>query len=455
MSAAFFLPLIVSLSMASPPNHQVGTTYYRESPASASKENSRLQELYLWKTVDFKYPSDARRQEAIRSGSFKPQNNVPLGLEVWKNRIFVTFPKWRDGIPVTLATIPRDSSLTGGNRSPPFKPYPNWSWYANNNCYGMTSVLRVSVDPCGRLWVLDSGVTDIAKTTSQTCPPQLLAFDLNTDEMILRYRIPDSQAKQNSLFTNIVVDVRQGKCDKAYVYMTDSWRFGLVVYSLQEDRSWRIDHHLFYPDPIASSYTLHGVNWRWTDGIFGIALSPVDHEADDRTLLYHPMSSFREFAVPVSYIRNKTLADSNPAAFQPLGEPRATKNGHSSAQAMDRQGILFFNLVTQDSVGCWNSQQPYGYRPELLGIVGKDSVRLNFPNDLKIDHELRQSVWILSNKLSQYLYSQLDFDDYNFRILTAPTDVAVQGTVCDPNSVTVPHSYPKEQDKSGLGCQAT
>lgn len=60
MSAAFFLPLVVSLSMASPPNNQVGTTYYRESPASASKENSRLQELYLWKTVDFKYPSDAR-----------------------------------------------------------------------------------------------------------------------------------------------------------------------------------------------------------------------------------------------------------------------------------------------------------------------------------------------------------------------------------------------------------
>lgn len=394
-----------------------------------------------------------RRQEAIQSGSFKPENSLPLGLEVWKNRIFVTFPMWKAGIPVTLATIPRDPSLTGGNRSPAFKPYPNWSWHGNNNCYGMTSVFRMAVDPCGRLWILDSGVTDVANTTRQTCPPQLLIFDLNSDEIILRYRLPDDQVQQNSLFTNIVVDVRDGKCDEAYAYMTDSWRYALVVYSLQKDRSWRIAHNLFYPDPITCSYTLHGIKWRWTDGLFGLALSPVDPETGDRTLLYHPMSSFREFAVAVSFLRNKTLADSNPDAFQPLGEPRATKNGHSSAQAMDRRGVLFFNLVTQDSVGCWNSQQPYGYRPELLGIVGHDNVSLSFPNDLKIDHELHQSVWILSNRLYRYLYSKLDSNDYNYRILTAQTGAAAHGTVCDPNYVIVPSSNPVEQDiGSRLGC---
>jgi hypothetical protein len=145
------------------------------------------------------------------------------------------------------------------------------------------------------------------------------------------------------------------------------------------------------------------------------------------------MSSFREFAVPVSYIRNQTLADRNPDAFQPLGEPRALKSGHSSGEAMDRRGVLFFNLVTQDSVGCWNSQQPYGYKPELLGIVGHDNESLSFPNDLKVDHDLQQSVWILSNRLHRYLKGGLNFNDYNYHILTARTDVAVQGTVCDPN----------------------
>ena len=388
-----------------------------------------------------------RRLEAIDNGSFKPENNLPLGLDVWQNRIIVTFPIWKSGIPATLATIPRNPSVARGNRSPRFTPYPNWSWHANNNCYGITSVFRIAIDPCGRLWVMDSGVTDVAISPRQTCPPQLLIFDLKTDEIMLRYRLPDDQVKQDSLFTNIVVDIRDGQCDDAYAYITDSWRYALIVYSLQKDQSWRIVNNLFYPDPLASRYTLNGITWRWYDGVFGIALSPVDPDTKDRSLIYHPMSSFREFVVPVSYIRNKTLADLNPDAFQPLGEPRAIRNGQSAAQAMDRRGVLFQNLVTQDSVWCWNSQQPYGYKPELLGVVAHDNVTLNFPNDLKIDNELQQNVWVLSNRLPQYLYATLDFNDYNFRILTARTDKAVQGTMCDPNYDIVEQELPLGQNR--------
>lgn len=384
--------------------------------------------------------------EAIDNGSFKPENNAPLGLDVWQNRIFVTFPIWKSGIPATLATIPRNPSLAGGNRSPRFSPYPNWSWHGNNNCYGISSVFRIAIDPCGRLWVMDSGVTDVAISPRQTCPPQLLVFDLKSDEIILRYRLPDDQVKQDSLFTNIIVDVREGQCEDAYAYITDSWRYALIVYSLQKDQSWRITNNLFYPDPLASRYTLNGITWRWHDGVFGIALSPVDPDTNDRSLIYHPMSSFREFVVPVSYIRNKTLADLNPDAFQPLGEPRAIRNGQSSAQAMDRRGILFQNLVTLDSVWCWNSQQPFGYKPELLGVVGHDNVSLNFPNDLKIDNELQQNIWVLSNRLSRYIYGTLDHNDYNYRILTARTDRAVQGTVCDPNYDIVPQPLPLGQN---------
>ena len=110
---------------------------------------------------------------------------------------------------------------------------------------------------------------------------------------------------------------------------------------------------------------------------------------------------------------------------------------------------MFFNLVTRDSIGCWNSQQPYGYKPELLGIVAHSNESLSFPNDLKIDHELHQSIWVLSNRLHQFIYSKLDTNDYNFRILTARTDVAVQGTICDPNYIILP---PPRQVGPQSGC---
>jgi hypothetical protein len=57
--AAFFLPLMVSMSMASP-KPQVEPVYYVQSSAPVSQHNSRLQELYRWKTVDFTYPNEAR-----------------------------------------------------------------------------------------------------------------------------------------------------------------------------------------------------------------------------------------------------------------------------------------------------------------------------------------------------------------------------------------------------------
>lgn len=46
-----------------------------------------------------------------------------------------------------------------------------------------------------------------------------------------------------------------------------------------------------------------------------------------------------------------------------------------------------------------------------------------------------QSVWVLSNRLPIYLYSQLDFNDINFRIQRAGVREAVVGSSCDPNAL--------------------
>ena len=82
------------------------------------------------------------------------------------------------------------------------------------------------------------------------------------------------------------------------------------------------------------------------------------------------------------------------------------ESGQSSASAMDRRGVLFQNLVTRDAVGCWNSARPY--TRAALGEVQKDHRRLSFPNDLKVDNEEPQNLWVLSNKLHDYLYRSLD-----------------------------------------------
>lgn len=106
----------------------------------------------------------------------------------------------------------------------------------------------------------------------------------------------------------------------------------MVVYSLKENASWRVGHNFFYFDPedgdfnVAGIITLinfyngniikimiwkyEGLNFQWSDGIFSIALGPVQRDGY-RTAYFHAMASFKERAVNTRILRNQTLANAN------------------------------------------------------------------------------------------------------------------------------------------------
>ncbi|XP_059047040.1 protein yellow-like [Achroia grisella] len=384
--------------------------------------------LYKWKQIDFEFPSMSHRWQALSTGKYIPENVLPLGLEVWGHRVFITVPRWRRGIPATVATVSR----YGGVTSPPLKPYPNWQF--NNplsngrNCSGLTSVFRVHVDPCGRLWVLDSGQIDSVDKADQVCPPSLLVFDLQTDTLIARYTIPKKYVLEDSLYANLVIDTRTEDCSDVHVYIADTWRFGLLVFRERDEKFWRFSHPLFFPDPLASNFTLHGLNFQWTDGIFGLSLSPIDIYTE-RILYFHSMSSYREFYVSTAVLQDPMRVKNSSSEFNLAGESRGL-SGQSSASAIDDRGVMFYGLVTRDSIGCWDTKKPY--TKVMNGVVAKNSETLIFPNDIKIDQEERQNVWVISNRLPMYQSAPLNADDYNYRLMFADAVEAVRGTICDP-----------------------
>ncbi|KAF7262847.1 hypothetical protein GWI33_003987 [Rhynchophorus ferrugineus] len=379
---------------------------------------------YRWKVLDFDYPTNYEREESILNKEYIPENNLPLGIEVYKDRIFLSMPKWKAGVPVTLAQLPRVPK----EESPKLKPYPSWDWHSEKTCDVITSVFRMQADNCGRLWVLDSGKISITtEEAKQHCPPKLLIFDLQTDKLLKKYIFPKDFIKEDGLYSNIIVDIRNDDCNDAFAYMADVWRFGLVTYRLLDGEAWRVSDHLFFPDPLASAFKLHHLEFEWTDGIFGLALSPIDEENRDRLLYFHPLSSYREFFVKTSYLRNETQYDKG--AFQVVGQSRGPSS-HISSSVMDNNGIMYHLLVTQDSIGCWDSKKPY--RRENLGILARSNETLVFPNDVRLDQDKKQSMWIVTNRLPYYLIEGLDTDAINFRVLSAYTDESIKGTICDP-----------------------
>lgn len=54
----------------------------------------KLQEKFAWKQLLFDWPTPEAEQEAIQTGRYVPQNNLPLGVEKWQNKLFVTVPRW-------------------------------------------------------------------------------------------------------------------------------------------------------------------------------------------------------------------------------------------------------------------------------------------------------------------------------------------------------------------------
>lgn len=52
-----------------------------------------LDETYKWKELAFAWPSERVKQEAIVSGKYIERNNLMLGLDVWRDKLFITVPR--------------------------------------------------------------------------------------------------------------------------------------------------------------------------------------------------------------------------------------------------------------------------------------------------------------------------------------------------------------------------
>lgn len=57
----------------------------------------KLEERYSWNQLDFAFPSQIIKDQAIASGEYIPTNALPVGMERWGNKLFVSVPRWKDG----------------------------------------------------------------------------------------------------------------------------------------------------------------------------------------------------------------------------------------------------------------------------------------------------------------------------------------------------------------------
>ncbi|KAK6628717.1 hypothetical protein RUM43_002533 [Polyplax serrata] len=398
--------------------------------------------IHGWKTVDFVFPSSASKHAMIRAGHFVPGNSLILDADYWQDGdediIFVTLPRLRAGIPATLATVSNHLCYDG---SPKLQPYPDWSWQREDNCEGIVSAFRTKVDECGRLWVIDSGVTNVLHTADRMCPPKLMVFDLYTDTLTMKYVFPKNVLESSSLLVTVAVDNRARHCGDSFAYVADVTQFGLIVFDSKSRHSWRVTSNYFYPYPTHGSFNIAGSEFDLMDGIIGLALSPVD-KYGDRTLYFHSLASVRESKVLTSHLRNESNFMS--------GENRVSKKfyisdevrpSQSAAQAMSEDNILFFGLLTTTSMACWNSRMPY--LPFNIVTLAQNNETLQFSSGVKVvKKDGFEELLVASSKFPNYLLNKMNSKEVNFRILSASVRDLVRNTACEYGTQTFfPESY--------------
>ncbi|GJQ85795.1 hypothetical protein Trydic_g20353 [Trypoxylus dichotomus] len=354
------------------------------------------------------------------------ENNIPMGASLWKNKLFITVPRRVSGIPSTLNYVPFDKPE---RHNVPLIPYPDLQTNAIQAPEGqehIISVYRPAVDACDRLWMVDTGVTETLGNKTKLGHQRIIIIDLTSDKIIKTYNFKDSDLKPVTVLTMTVVDVTSDNCDDAYAYFPDLEGFGLIVYSLKHDDSWRVKHNYFYLEPQGGEFNIGGMPFQWDDGIFSIALT--DQRSDGtRDAIFHAMAGTHLYSVSTKILKDKALATRSYHRndFKVLGD-RGPGSQTSATDLHKPTGIMFFNLINQNAVGCWNTNKPFD--PKNFGIVQKNDTTMIYPSDMEVYNDF---LLVLTNKMPIFFYSSLNYDETNFRVWMSNVNVAVEGTVCE------------------------
>lgn len=64
---------------------------------------NKFQERYNWQQLDWVFPNQQIKDRAIAAGDYIPTNGLPVGIERWQNKLFVSVPRWKNGKNYSMA----------------------------------------------------------------------------------------------------------------------------------------------------------------------------------------------------------------------------------------------------------------------------------------------------------------------------------------------------------------
>lgn len=249
-------------------------------------------------------------------------------------RLFVNFPRWREGIPFSVVEV---------NRHGTFRPYPNESW---NEWDGRPRANRFtcvqSVLAHGnQLFILDPGSPNLAGVIGSA---RLFVFDLDTNQLTRTYEFNHQVAPKKSYLNDLRVDDSHGK-----IYMTDSGLGAIVVLDIKSGKAKRLLGH--HPSTHAEKFTLqmNGQPFLRNEKPPRIHSDGIALNQKEGYLYYHALTGYHLYRVPtqalVAAFQNPQEEASLERKVEDLGKTPAP-----DGMIFDRAGNLYFADLERQSI---------------------------------------------------------------------------------------------------------
>lgn len=253
-------------------------------------------------------------------------------------RVFVSFPRWSDDVPVSVAELRSDGSLA---------PYPDKPWNAFQP--GVTDhvgdqfvcVQSVTVDADDHLWVLDPGSPQMAGVIAGA--PKLVEIELANDRVLRTIPFNSDIAPTFSYLNDVRIDTREH-----VAYLTDSGLGGIIVVDLNNAQARRVlGDHVSVKAEQNYAPEVNGVPVTTQDGTplkvhsDGIALTK-----DGETLYYHALSGHALYKVATVDLRDVSL----PADMMAARVTKVVDTAPADGMEIDNRGRLFITDLSTSAI---------------------------------------------------------------------------------------------------------
>ena len=126
--------------------------------ANAHGGNLKEEAVYSWNVIEYEWPNASARQQAISEGSYEPFNSAINGIKVYKDKVYVTTPRLKTGVPSTLNVVVENQNPDLTSVEHVLRPFPSWEMQKLGDCRALQLVQSMEIDiNTGYMWIVDTG----------------------------------------------------------------------------------------------------------------------------------------------------------------------------------------------------------------------------------------------------------------------------------------------------------